>query len=104
MMARHYAPRTPLELAADDGWNLVLSCAEKGQRVGWLTFRLPAEQLPEQVTPREMPSNPVLYGKLLYEVLHALDDSGLDRIVVAALPDTPDWLAIRDRLRRAVHS
>jgi L-threonylcarbamoyladenylate synthase len=104
MMARHYAPKTPLELAEDDGWNLVVSCAVKGQRVGWLTFRLPAAQLPEQVRPLEMPSNPLLYGKLLYDVLHSLDDSGLDRIVVAMPPDSPDWLAIRDRLRRAAHS
>src|SRR5205823_5995914 len=37
----------------------------------------------------------------LYAALHALDDKGLERIVVALPPDTAPWLAVRDRLRRA---
>jgi L-threonylcarbamoyladenylate synthase len=33
--------------------------------------------------------------------LHALDAAGVDRIIVTRPPDTGDWLAIHDRLRRA---
>ena len=48
-----------------------------------------------------LPENPVGYASALYAVLHDLDAMGLDRIVIALPPDTPQWLAIRDRLNRA---
>jgi hypothetical protein len=34
-------------------------------------------------------------------VLHELDGAGLDRIVVTLPPDAEEWLAVRDRVRRA---
>jgi L-threonylcarbamoyladenylate synthase len=48
-----------------------------------------------------MPREPTPYAAQLYAVLHALDDAGVERIVVALPPDTEAWLAVRDRLRRA---
>jgi L-threonylcarbamoyladenylate synthase len=48
-----------------------------------------------------LPENPVGYASALYAALHDLDAMGLDRIVIALPPDTPQWLAIRDRLNRA---
>ncbi|NBS90847.1 hypothetical protein EBS67_12755, partial [bacterium] len=45
--------------------------------------------------------NPVGYASALYAALHDLDAMGLDRIVIALPPNTPQWLAIRDRLNRA---
>jgi L-threonylcarbamoyladenylate synthase len=41
------------------------------------------------------------YSALLYEALHRMEDRGVDRIVVELPPDLPEWLAVRDRLRRA---
>jgi L-threonylcarbamoyladenylate synthase len=48
-----------------------------------------------------LPADPEGYAAGLYAALHALDGAGLDRIVVASPPDAEEWLAVRDRLRRA---
>lgn len=90
MLERHYAPRTPLVVAADDGVSLV------APGVGLLTHHaigLPAVE--------RLPPDPAGYAAGLYAALHRLDRLGLTRIVVSALPDGDDWLAVRDRLRRA---
>ena len=56
---------------------------------------------PSGVLVRVLPSDPAGYAALLYAVLHELDTAGLDRILVTLPPDTDDWMAVRDRLRRA---
>jgi L-threonylcarbamoyladenylate synthase len=104
MMARHYSPSAPLETVSNDGWGRVKSLCRSGQKVGWLTFATPAT--PEKcslhgLTSIVMPRDPSAYATRLYAVLHALDDHGVERIVVALPPDTEGWLAVRDRLRRA---
>jgi L-threonylcarbamoyladenylate synthase len=48
-----------------------------------------------------MPHDPDGYAARLYAALYALDALGLDRIVAARPPETEEWLAVRDRLRRA---
>ena len=53
------------------------------------------------VTTVRMPAEPSGYAAQFYATLHALDAAGLDRIVVDLPPDREEWLAIRDRLRRA---
>jgi L-threonylcarbamoyladenylate synthase len=102
MSRRHYAPRTRLELAADEGRARVLELLAAGLRVGWLSFAN-VEEVPEagQLVHVEMPADPESYAASLYATLHRLDAAGLDRIVVALPPDEEAWLAVRDRLRRA---
>ena len=51
-----------------------------------------------------MPPDPVGYASALYAVLHALDDAGLDVIVVDEPPDADAWAAVNDRLRRAAET
>lgn len=101
MMPRHYAPRTPLECveAGREPERLALLSSEK-RRVGWVTFADP-DAVPLGVLVRVLPSEPAGYAAQLYAVLHELDAAGLDRILVTLPPDTDDWLAVRDRLRRA---
>ena len=101
MMARHYAPRALVELAHDSGWELVRALCDGGSRVGWLTFAPPAEPCPASVEPLVMPSDAVAYAHRLYAALREVDESGVDWIVVALPSDTPEWLAVRDRLHRA---
>jgi L-threonylcarbamoyladenylate synthase len=48
-----------------------------------------------------MPRDPVTYAAQLYARLHDLDAAGVEHIVVALPPDTEEWFAVRDRLRRA---
>jgi L-threonylcarbamoyladenylate synthase len=103
--ARHYAPRTPLELSAEPAGR-VAELLDAGRRVGLMTTagddpatRALAARRELVIVP--MPHEPEPYARLLYATLHALDQRALDRIVVAALPDGEDWKAIRDRLQRA---
>ncbi|HXG23298.1 MAG TPA: L-threonylcarbamoyladenylate synthase [Chthonomonadales bacterium] len=101
MLPRHYAPRAPLECALDSGRSRVQKLCRQGKKVGWIAFGAEdAEELPNLITV-EMPTDPRAYSKRLYAVLHALDEAGVEQIVVALPPDTEEWLAVRDRLRRA---
>jgi L-threonylcarbamoyladenylate synthase len=113
-LPRHYAPRAAMECCAGDGRARVVALARAGIRVGWLAFAASdseilspgwkwsgeSEELPPGVTTTPMPAAPADYAAQLYAALHALDDSGVERIVVDLPPDTEPWLAIRDRLRR----
>ena len=87
LLARHYAPRTPLEVAESPAqFEFLVGLYEAaGRRVARL--RLPG-------TPAEVAAR-------LYAELHALDAEGYDRIVVELPPNTDDWRAVRDRLARA---
>jgi L-threonylcarbamoyladenylate synthase len=49
----------------------------------------------------EMPSDPDAYASRLYAALHAADQEGWDWIAVRKPPETSEWTAIQDRLRRA---
>jgi len=78
--AKHYSPRTPVFLGDPPP-------SGNGVR---LDFAL-------------MPSDPTGYAEALYRTLHDLDQKRLDWIAIAPPPDTPEWDAVHDRLRRAAH-
>jgi L-threonylcarbamoyladenylate synthase len=76
--ARHYAPATPLFVLA------------------------PSAPLPKgRGRVIEMPLEPVGYAHGLYARLHEADSEGWDWIAVHRPPQTPEWAAIHDRLKRA---
>ncbi len=109
-LRRHYAPRTPLELVeAKAAAERVADRLAAGERIGWLCLS------PEDTAVRRlaaspgllvvpMPNEPVAYGRMLYASLHAVDPRDLDRLVVDAVPTSPAWAAIADRLSRAQHT
>ena len=103
-MLRHYAPRATMECVAVHSRERVEQLARAGHRVGWLTFAengLPlAPEIATRVSIRAMPAQPSAYAAMLYAELHALDQSGVDRIVVELPPEEEAWLAMRDRLWR----
>jgi L-threonylcarbamoyladenylate synthase len=108
MMSRHYAPRKPLECVEGDSLSRVEELAAAGERVGWLVFGRSyiwptnAIPFPTSVYYGQLPSDPITCAAQLYNLLHHLDnDVPVTRIVVELPPDTPEWLAVRDRLRRA---
>lgn len=101
MMARHYAPRASLECSLDDGWTRVEPLCRAGHRVGWLRLTRAKHESIRGLDVVTMPARVEEYSQFLYEVLHELDDVGVDRIVVEMPPDEPAWLAVRDRLQRA---
>jgi L-threonylcarbamoyladenylate synthase len=96
LLERHYAPRTPLTVS-EDAAGLCRRLLAEGVAVGLLTH---AEGV-EGVVVERLPATPAGYAAGLYDALHRLDRMGLARVVVAAVPDGEEWLAVRDRLRRA---
>ncbi len=102
MMARHYAPNTPLELVSSK--NLPVRIHElvaQNQRHGVLSLSELQQFASNAVIVVPMPQNSVEYAARLYAVLHDLDVNNINRILVETPPDTAEWLAIRDRLQRA---
>jgi L-threonylcarbamoyladenylate synthase len=108
MLRRHYAPRKPLECVEGDALARIRELCDAGERVGWLIYGR-SYYFPARVSPypagaytAQLPSDPIECSARLYELLHHLDhDIPVTRIVVELPPDTPEWLAVRDRLRRA---
>ncbi len=99
MLDRHYAPRAALRLLAPGE---APARAPAGGRLGALLLGdAPAGAADVAL---RLPADPAGYARELYQALHQLDDLGATTIVVTALPDTPAWAAIRDRLGRAAHS
>lgn len=75
---RHYSPRTPLYLLSEDE----ALPAGRGRLI-------------------DMPDRPGEYAARLYSALHAGDAEGWDWIAIRKPPETEEWSAIWDRLRRA---
>jgi L-threonylcarbamoyladenylate synthase len=90
MHARHYSPCTRLLL--------VESPAELPDRRGAYVWRKTPALASRTL---RMPDQPAEYAERLYRVLHELDQERWPWIAVEAPPDTPEWCAILDRLRRA---
>ena len=91
MSRRHYAPRARLVLADDPA--AVRGAAEPVGVLTYETANVPGAEL-LSAEPRE-------YAADLYAALHRLDDRGVATIIVRNPPATEEWLAVRDRLRRA---
>jgi L-threonylcarbamoyladenylate synthase len=100
-LARHYAPRTPMEL---------VPIGQLGARINaWRDRRLavlaPAAALLDTPTPviwrAVSPATPTLYAHRLYALLRAMDEVGADRLLVVEPPAADAWAPLHDRLRRA---
>ncbi len=97
-MSVHYAPTTPTyrvdrgdftTLPRPGRWNMISigppSAWPRGRGPSW-HFRL---------------RTPTQAEAWLYRLLHSMDESGLDFIIIVPPPDGPQWLAVRDRIWRA---
>jgi L-threonylcarbamoyladenylate synthase len=103
MLARHYAPSMPLECCSASR-SRVEELARQGEHIGWLTFAGEGGAAPtgiHSVHVVELPRDPRGYAAGLYAALHALDLSGVDRIIVEVPPAGDAWQAVCDRLTRA---
>jgi L-threonylcarbamoyladenylate synthase len=49
----------------------------------------------------EIPHDAEEFARAIYAELHLCDEAGAERIIVEALPETDEWEAIADRLKRA---
>jgi L-threonylcarbamoyladenylate synthase len=100
LMSRHYAPRARLVCVEQDAGKRVAELVRRGLRVGWLSFAEPVDSGPGVIA-IQMPRAAVAYAARLYATLHELDAQSVEWIVAELPPDSEEWHAIRDRLRRA---
>ena len=98
-LERHYAPRTPARLIAPHALDAEIGGA--GGRAAVLAFSRPDERVDYWL---RMPREPEAYAQRLYAALRELDAAGRELILVESPPDTPEWAAVLDRLRRATSS
>lgn len=107
--ALHYAPRTPA---------FRFERNDIGPLVNWRQYH-PTEQcfifladgsaagreLRRTASPLQqlilMPNDAAEYARTLYSAMRAVDDKAPAAIWIELPPDEPEWMAIRDRIRRA---
>ena len=95
-LERHYAPRTPARLVPS--YNLDKEIARLKEKVAVLAFSRPDERVDYWL---RMPRDPHAYAQKLYAALRELDSAGCEEILIEAPPETPEWAAVGDRLKRA---
>ena len=97
----HYAPLTPMRVVPSRDVSAVLQdYSNRGVSFGLLAYgRPPALVQPHAL--RCLPAEPEGYARGLYAALRELDQAGNEVIVVEAIPDSPEWAAVADRMRRA---
>ena len=102
LLRKHYSPKARL---------IIRSWTDQADLINALApFRLPPERIniiahtriPEGF-PRVsvIPHDAEAFARAIYAELHRCDTEGAALIVVEALPETVEWQAIADRLRRA---
>ena len=94
-LERHYAPRTPARMVPAHALDKEIS---KGKSVAVLAFSRPDERVDFWL---RMPREPQAYAQRLYAALRELDSADCEQILVEAPPETAEWEAVRDRLKRA---
>jgi L-threonylcarbamoyladenylate synthase len=101
MARRHYAPDARIiEFEPGDARVAEFIAAEReaGNTTGALVLSPPEFDVDHLIL---MPDDPSGYARRLYAALHELDARGCAILAVQRVPDSPDWLAVRDRLARA---
>ena len=104
LMAKHYSPKGKL---------FILNWRDEAElRTQLATMKLPPSQV-QVIAHTRIPSGETLAGvnviphdaeafaRALYAELHHCDELGAELIIVEAPPDTSEWRAIADRLKRA---
>ncbi len=103
-LASHYAPATPLEVWPGGAMEQRFSeLAGSGRRIALMVLSTGAVSSPDspQLFRHPMPPQATDYARQLYATLRQLDGAHFDRILAEAPPQTADWQAVHDRLRRA---
>jgi L-threonylcarbamoyladenylate synthase len=89
----HYAPLTPMRM---------LSRAEIKNACNDDCVVLALSAVPDGMRGIALPAEPDAYAKGLYAALRALDACQADCILLELLPDGAAWLAVTDRIKRAI--
>ena len=105
LLPKHYSPKARVVIAEWDSpitFNALLNATAMGRAAHVLAHsNIPPEGPRHTVS--LIPFDPEAYARALYAELHQADQRGVDVIVIEALPSSPEWDGINDRLRRAAH-
>ncbi|HLR13594.1 MAG TPA: L-threonylcarbamoyladenylate synthase [Burkholderiaceae bacterium] len=97
----HYAPHTPLQVLSRSALEQVLSDRSRPfARVAVVAFS-PVDAVPVSVSLHICAEAPGDYAQALYALMRDLDSQNFDLLLFEQPPQTPQWAAINDRLRRA---
>jgi len=104
LLRRHYAPRAKLVvLSWRDDADLKSQISNLKSQISDCHLiahsRVPSPKGFGRVS--LIPHDPEAFARALYAELHRCDEEGAGWIVVEAPPETPEWTAIQDRLKRA---
>jgi len=104
LLPKHYAPRATLKILnwrdEADLRNQLAALGLAPAETHLIAHRfIPAA--PDFRGVSVVPHDAEAFARALYSELHRCDDEGASIIVVEALPDSVEWHAIADRLRRA---
>ena len=104
LLRKHYSPKAPLRvLAWRDAVDLRRQLHEAGLASGdaWILAHTQVPSGEGFAGLAVIPHEPDSLARALYAELHRLDEVGARLIVIEAVPDSPEWRGIRDRLARA---
>jgi len=105
LLKKHYSPRARLLVEA---WKSDAELNDLIAKLGIVPKRacvVAHSHVPsagEWLRVAVVPHDAEAYARALYAELHQCDESGADAIIVERLPDTSDWRALADRLKRAM--
>jgi L-threonylcarbamoyladenylate synthase len=91
----HYAPRTPMRMLARE--RLIDASTHNPPSV-----LLALDLLPVGMQGLSLPAQPEAYAHGLYAALRELDSRNAACILIEQPPSGPDWLAVNDRINRAL--
>jgi L-threonylcarbamoyladenylate synthase len=94
LLLRHYSPKARLVVRE---WQNESEMESQAPDVHIIAH----SKIPRQGNVSVVPHDPEAYARALYAELHRCDEAGARLIIVEAVPSTPEWLPIRDRLKRA---
>ena len=104
LLLKHYAPKAKLRVASwkdrEDLHRQVESFSSSAERVHVIAHaKVPLHSDRFRVT--IIPHDAKAFARALYAELHRCDEEGAELILVEAVPDSVEWHAVADRLKRA---
>ena len=94
LLLKHYAPKAKLVVRE---WQTEADMENQPDDVHIIAH----SNIPRRGNVSVIPHDPEAYARALYAELHRCDEAGARIIIVEAVPNAPEWRAIRDRLNRA---
>lgn len=99
----HYAPNARALLVLPEEMDKIVRQELLGNPSSRIWCLMISDSASTEIQKRrhKMPADPVGYAHGLYAVLNDADRQGVEMILIESPPQTPEWEAVNDRLKRA---